>query len=175
MMKRITKTQAKALIKEHQWHAADVACGHHAGWPEAAVLSDWGPYGGNYPGRKFIKSDIRKLPFKTKEFDFVIASHVVEHIPEVDQVLEQLMRVANAGYIEVPSPLFDNLTQGNDGKHKWWITFDDWEEKLIFRPREKVITSLLKVAGWDKHKKIFPESCFTAVYWAGQIKYEVQK
>ena len=57
---------------------------------------------------------------------------------------------------------------------RWWITFDDMNEKLIFRPRQKVMSPLLKVPGWTKHRETFPESCITSVLWQDEINYEVR-
>jgi len=44
------------------------------------------------------------FPFKSKEFDYVICSHVLEHIPteQIPLFISELHRVANRGYIEVP-------------------------------------------------------------------------
>lgn len=150
----------------------DAACGHHAGWPEAKVLSDWGPYAANYAGRHFVKSDIRELPFKDKEFDFVIASHVLEHLPDVEKAIVELNRVAKAGYIETPAPLFDNLVKGNEGKHVSWVTFDDWNQTLIFRPRTKIHKPRMPVETWTHYRTNFPESAVTCVLWAGEIKFD---
>lgn len=171
-MNRVTRLQVKEILAESpELRVLDAACGHHAGWPEADVLSDWGPYGKNYD-KPFVKADIRDLPFDDHEFDFVIASHIVEHIPETDKVLGELMRVARAGYIETPTPFLDNLVAGNDRKHKWWVTFDDMSQRLIFRPRKKVVPTRIKIPGWTKLREQFPESCITSVMWSGVINYQ---
>jgi SAM-dependent methyltransferase len=49
------------------------------------------------------------FPFKDSEFDYVICSHVVEHVPfdELDQFLSELTRVAKAGYLEFPTIYYD--------------------------------------------------------------------
>ena len=38
--------------------------------------------------RPIIIGDAEKLPFKDKSFDYVICSHLVEHIPNVEQALK---------------------------------------------------------------------------------------
>lgn len=51
----------------------------------------------------------RRLPFKDKVFDFVIASHILEHMAEPGPFLDELQRVGKAGYIETPNALFERL------------------------------------------------------------------
>ncbi|MDY0365401.1 MAG: methyltransferase domain-containing protein [Arcobacteraceae bacterium] len=53
------------------------------------------------------------FPFKDKEFNYTICSHVLEHIPKDDlsHFIKELERVSiNGGYIEVPSYSFELLT-----------------------------------------------------------------
>ena len=49
------------------------------------------------------------MPFKDKSFDFVIASHVLEHSSDPEAFLRELMRVGKAGYIETPDALFERI------------------------------------------------------------------
>lgn len=55
-------------------------------------------------GRPLIFYKGGKFPFKDKAFPYVVASHVLEHIPwdEIPLFLSELERVALAGYIELP-------------------------------------------------------------------------
>ena len=55
-------------------------------------------------GKPTVYYDGNKFPFKDKSFKYVIASHVLEHIPweKVPLFLSELERVAAAGYIELP-------------------------------------------------------------------------
>lgn len=52
-----------------------------------------------------------KFPFNDNEFDYVICSHVLEHIIEDEFVLfiEELQRVAKKGYIEYPTVYYEYL------------------------------------------------------------------
>jgi len=59
--------------------------------------------------KKVIFYDGKKLPFKDKEFDYVICSHVLEHIEDVPAFLEEIFRVANKGYFEYPLVYYDYL------------------------------------------------------------------
>lgn len=49
------------------------------------------------------------LPFKDRAFDFVIASHVLEHSGDPERFLLELQRVAKAGYIETPDALMERI------------------------------------------------------------------
>ena len=62
----------------------------------------------HYKDKSFVKITEKKLPFKDKEFDFVIASHVAEHVEDISYFLNELSRVGKKGYIEVPTRLEDN-------------------------------------------------------------------
>ncbi|MEH6503183.1 MAG: methyltransferase domain-containing protein [Cycloclasticus sp.] len=52
-----------------------------------------------------------QFPFKNKEFDYVICSHVLEHIrsDEIEKFVAELERVANKGYIEFPTIYYEYL------------------------------------------------------------------
>ena len=60
-------------------------------------------------GRPTVFGDAKKMPFKDKAFDFVIASHILEHISEPEVFLKELQRIGKAGYIETPNAIFERL------------------------------------------------------------------
>ena len=51
--------------------------------------------------------DGNKFPFKDKEFDYVICSHVLEHVENVEFFLSEVFRVAKKGYFEFPTIYYD--------------------------------------------------------------------
>ncbi|MDS4020243.1 MAG: methyltransferase domain-containing protein [Candidatus Competibacter sp.] len=59
--------------------------------------------------RPAVFGDATKLPFKDKSFDFVVASHILEHIANPGVFLDELQRVGKAGYIETPNIIFERL------------------------------------------------------------------
>jgi len=59
--------------------------------------------------RPLVLGFVERLPFKDKAFDFVIASHILEHTADPDAFLGELMRVGKAGYIETPDALFERI------------------------------------------------------------------
>ncbi|MEP7167926.1 MAG: methyltransferase domain-containing protein [Bacteroidota bacterium] len=47
------------------------------------------------------------FPFKDREFDYVICSHVLEHVPDAEIFLKEVVRVAARGYLEFPTVYYD--------------------------------------------------------------------
>lgn len=59
--------------------------------------------------KKVVYYDGGVFPFSDNEFDYVIASHVLEHVPDVPFFIGELNRVAPKGYIEFPTIYYDYL------------------------------------------------------------------
>ncbi len=70
-----------------------------------------------FPHQYFINADAEKMPFKDKEFDYVICNHVLEHAEDPVMFVDELQRVAVRGYIEVPSFVGESLFPKKS--HKW--------------------------------------------------------
>jgi glycosyltransferase involved in cell wall biosynthesis len=69
--------------------------------------------------RPFVICDANALPFRDGSIDFVIASHIAEHIPEPEGFCGELSRAAVAGYIETPSPVADYFL--DEEYHCWRV------------------------------------------------------
>lgn len=63
--------------------------------------------------RPTVFGDAQRMPFKNKAFDFVVASHILEHIAAPEKFLKELQRVGKAGYIETPNAIFERLLPYN--------------------------------------------------------------
>ncbi len=59
--------------------------------------------------RPFVVCDVTALPFADNSFDYVICTHVAEHVDEPEKVFEELMRVSKRGYIETPNRYCENM------------------------------------------------------------------
>ncbi len=76
---------------------------------EEAKHAQFGNQGSLVTDKKtvFYKGDT--FPFKDKEFDYVICTHVLEHVPDVPGFLNEIFRVSSKGYIEYPLVYYDYL------------------------------------------------------------------
>jgi len=59
--------------------------------------------------KKVVFYDGGQFPFKDNEFDYVVCSHVIEHVVDVEFFLSELSRVAPRGYIEYPTIYYEYL------------------------------------------------------------------
>ena len=137
MLKRISIKHINKTISENpNWRILDIGCGYRA-HPNATVIADVQDLSNYYKEKKFIKINEKKLPFKDKEFDFIIASHVIEHVEDFEFFIKELERISSKGYIELPSRLGDNLVFENKTDHIWWFIYDDINNKLLASKRNK--------------------------------------
>lgn len=69
--------------------------------------------------RPLVVADAVALPFRNGAFDFVIVSHLAEHVENPVELVSELTRVAVAGYVETPSPIFERLFP--TANHVWKV------------------------------------------------------
>ena len=173
MIKRSSKDFIdKLLARNSGWKILDIGCGYTA-HKNASVICDVQDFSDFYKNKKFIKLDDKILPFNDKEFDFVIASHVVEHVEDVDFFIKELQRVSSKGYIEVPTMLEDNLVFENKNDHIWHLEFDDVENKLLISKRIQFIEPILTVSSIKKFSKYFKQSLILELFWENSIDYNI--
>jgi SAM-dependent methyltransferase len=118
------------------------------------------------------------LPFKDKEFDFVIASHVLEHSLDPVRFLGEMQRVSKAGYIEVPDAFMERINPYPD--HRLEITVRNG--KLVIRKKKawQVDPELVELYE-DRVKQIVtghvipshPFDFHVRYYWADKIDYVI--
>jgi SAM-dependent methyltransferase len=129
--------------------------------------------------RPTVLAFVEKLPFKDKQFDFVIASHVLEHSHHPEQFLSELQRVAKAGYIEVPDAFMERINPYPD--HRLEITIR--KNRLVIKKKTSPIMDADLVELYeDRAKKIvtkysIPKFAFdfhVRYYWKDQIPYEIK-
>ena len=172
MIKRTSKKYIDNLLNDNlNWKVLDIGCGYGA-HKRASVICDVQDLSKFYEDKNFIKLESKILPFKDKEFDFVIASHVLEHVKEVDIFIKELERVSSKGYIEVPTKLEDNLVFENKKDHIWHMEFDDMNYELIVSKKIQYFEPILTVSSIKKFSEIFKQSLVLELYWEDQIKYK---
>ena len=173
MLKRTSITFVNNILnKNPNWKTLDVGCGYRA-HKNASVIADIQDFSNFYKERKFIKIEGKNLPFKDKEFDFVISSHVIEHIEDFEFFIKELERISSKGYIELPSRLGDNLVFENKNDHIWWFCYDDTTNKLIASKRNQLIDPFITVSMAKLFEETFRESLVIEVAWEEKIEYEI--
>ena len=174
MIKRTSIYHINSILEQNQsWNILDVGCGYNA-HSSANTICDVQNLKEYYKNKNFIQIKEKKFPFKDKEFDFVIASHVIEHVEDVDFFLKELERVSKKGYIEVPTKLEDNLVFENKNDHVWHIDFDDINNKLVISKRAQYIEPILTVSSIKKLNGIFRKSLVLELFWEDKINYSVE-
>ncbi|MFM1896551.1 MAG: hypothetical protein RLZZ385_1625 [Pseudomonadota bacterium] len=130
--------------------------------------------------RPIVYGTAERMPFKDKVFDFVIASHILEHTLYPEFFISELMRVGKAGYIETPDGFFERINPfrfhrlevyggGEQGirifkKPSWrhdGFVVDGYEAKLK------------QDAGWYRQLRDHPLPFYTRLYWNDRIDYTV--
>ena len=162
------------LEKNPKWKILDIGCGYRAN-KNATVIADIQDLAYYYQNKKFIKINEKKLPFKDKEFDFVIASHVIEHVDDFEFFIKELERVSPRGYIELPSRLGDNLVFENKNDHVWWFCFNDITNTLIASKKNQLIDPFITVSTAKLFETTFRESLVIELMWEDKIDYKIDK
>jgi SAM-dependent methyltransferase len=127
--------------------------------------------------RDFVVGDVNKMPFKDKVFDFVIARHILEHLPHPELFIKELERVAKAGYIETPSSFSENLYGWPF--HLWEVDVEN--NILMIKSKEKnenkQLKKLSKYFDHDKNLKKFSVNnrsmFYTSYYWKDKINFKI--
>jgi SAM-dependent methyltransferase len=131
--------------------------------------------------RPFIVADIQQLPFATASFDFVICSHVLEHVEDPKAAVAELCRVGRRGYIETPSAEWERLA--GFPFHRWMVSRRS--ETLVFERKQEPIQdprmqewfeslqNALRIGRyvWWRRRKA---GVFTSFLWENSVNVEVE-
>ena len=164
-------TQKNYLSKNKHLKILDLGCSYSNYWKEANHFADIDDHYENFSksNLKYTKIEInKKLPFKDKEFDYVILSHVMEHVPNLMEFKDELVRIGKSGYIELPTKLYDNVVFGSDEPilgHKWWFEFDDDNKVLKYTKKIAAIDKFMSVGTSWKFQEYFEDSFLLQFYW----------
>ena len=175
MIKRTSKKYVDNLLQNNTtWNILDIGCGYNAS-KFAKVICDVQDLSNYYQDKKFIRLTEKKLPFKDNEFDFVVASHVMEHVEDIDFFIKELERVSKKGYVELPTMLEDNLVFENKKDHLWHMDFDDVENKLLISKKIQYFEPVLTVSTIKKLNRVFRSSLVLELIWEDTINYIVNQ
>ena len=128
--------------------------------------------------RPFVFGFLEKLPFRDKSFDFVIASHVLEHSTAPERALAEMQRVGKAGYIEVPDAFMERVNPYKD--HRAEITVRDGRLRIRKKPDWVVDRDLVELYE-ARTKPLFtgrfipshPFAFHVRHYWDDRIEFDV--
>jgi len=166
----------------------DVGSGDKPHW-RADVLLDWFPTeadGAQRSGaaaakisRPLFAGDAAQMPFADQAFDYVICSHLLEHVVDPAGVIAELMRVGKAGYIEVPEASSAKIV--DFPTHLWFCRLIDGV--LDFEPKsgpsfDPEIASYLERSGLEHDIERLLNSRFDdrviSLRWSGDIPHSVR-
>lgn len=132
-------------------------------------------------GQIAIACEATQLPFRDKTFDYSICSHLLEHVENPTKLLNELQRISNAGYIEMPSPEGEYL-MGRPW-HYWIVEVKNGT--LILTPKDRAVLNQ-KLSDWFswliKQNEFFLKEIYmkpykyrltTALEWKGAINYRI--
>ena len=154
VMQAVLKAKRNAIIREHlpseARQIADVGCGHFpnkfANIAMDRAANDDEQRGGlslntDRAGVRFIDIDLNRFPypFADKEFDYLICTHVLEHLHDPVRTCAEFARVAKAGYLEVPYFAADVFVRNNDAIHRWLCMYSPADHLLSFTNRDTLV------------------------------------
>jgi hypothetical protein len=125
-------TTGKKVLELGPGHIPFKNATHFVGWEHGVQPIEKGE------NHKVCDFNHHALPYADQEFDFVYCRHVLEDLIYPFRAIEEMQRVAKAGYIETPNPLAE-IKKGIDGgdpkwrgyhHHVWYVWSDD--KKLNF-------------------------------------------
>ena len=144
-------------------------------------------------GLPLVLGTIESLPFRAGAFDYVYASHVLEHTRDPAAACTELIRVGRAGYIETPSPFFEqgyNYPNPDRGWsfHRWFVYVGE-DGALVFEPKTdetidafcgcryaQFIKTIYRTVGdLNTVHRVLPHHCsYTVLHWVDQFNFEVR-
>ena len=172
LIKRTSKKYIQSLLSKHsQWKVLDIGCGYSAN-EFADTICDVQDLSQFYKDKNFIRLKDKKLPFIDNQFDFVIASHVLEHVEDPKFFITEIERVSKKGYIELPTKLEDNLVFENKKDHLWHMDFDDVNLRLLITKKIQYFEPILTVSTLQNLRTNFKNSLVLELYWENKIDYD---
>jgi len=88
----------------------------------------------DFGNRTIYRYDGKKFPFADNQFDYVICSHVLEHVTDPASFMNEVFRVgAGRGYLEYPLITYEYLY--NFDVHLHFVKFDFEQKVLRYLPK----------------------------------------
>lgn len=127
--------------------------------------------------RPTVLADAGKMPFRDNSFGYSFAFHVLEHMHNPDQMLNELERVSESGYIETPNALYERI-------HPYDVhLLEIFELNGVLHIHKKGAAmgddfiGTLKILDTDKEWRRFfgrhPRFFHVCYKWRGKIEYKI--
>ena len=175
MLKKTSINSINKKLKENpNWNILDIGCGYTAN-KYATTVADVQDLSNFYKEKKFIRITDKKLPFKDDEFDFVVTSHVIEHVEDFQFFISEIERITKQGYIELPTRLGDNIVFENLKDHIWWFKYDDEFNSLLVSRKNQILEPFVTVSTAKNLEKIFRESLVMEIFWKDKIDFKIDE
>jgi|TARA_B100001093_G_scaffold519582_1_gene609260 SAM-dependent methyltransferase len=175
LLKKTSINSINKKLKENpNWNILDIGCGYTAN-KYATTVADVQDLSNFYKEKKFIRITDKKLPFKDDEFDFVVTSHVIEHVEDFQFFISEIERITKQGYIELPTRLGDNIVFENLKDHIWWFKYDDEFDSLLVSRKNQILEPFVTVSTAKNLEKIFRESLVMEIFWKDKIDFKIDE
>ena len=181
MIKRTSREHVLKILEDNQnnWKILDIGCNRDA-VKYAQTVADIQNLSDFYKNtdKDFVLIESKNLPFDDNQFDFIYASHVIEHVDDVSYFIKELQRISKQGYIELPSMLEDNivLSENNILDHKWFFQFDDVHNILLAEKKRQLIEPFITHGVlFGSLRKNFRSSLVIELLWEEEINYEFKE
>jgi SAM-dependent methyltransferase len=166
------------------------------GWASPLARADWvvdlmpyetrGLYGGGsgaserFSADTWVRLDIcahEPWPFGDDQFDFVVCSHTLEDVRDPVHVCAELVRVAKAGYVEVPSRLEEQSPLSHQpgvgwSHHRWLIDVDQEVPRVDFVFKHGLVYTVEDAqfpAGFEA--ALTEEERVSTLWWEGSFTF----
>ena len=166
----------------------DVGSGDKPHWRADVLLDRYidAAHAGQRSGRRAARvsrplfdADAAAMPFADRAFDYSVCSHVLEHVIDPGAVIDELVRVSKAGYIEVPEASSAKIL--DFPSHLWWVRLDG--DTLVFtakaaRYHDAEIDAYIRRAGIEQRLADLLDADFdhriVALRWVGSVRYRIE-
>ncbi|MGH9270889.1 MAG: class I SAM-dependent methyltransferase [Ilumatobacteraceae bacterium] len=165
----------------------DVGSGDKPHWRADVLLDRYlgTEHGGQRSGRAAARidrplfdADASSMPFADGVFDYVVCSHVLEHVVDPAAVVAELTRVGRAGYLEVPEAASAKIL--DFPSHLWWCRSHGTRLELTAKRRpafDPEIQGFIDAAGIERRLADLLDADFdrrvVALHWSGHIELDV--
>jgi SAM-dependent methyltransferase len=166
----------------------DIGSGDKPHWRADVLLDGYldEAYGGQRSGhaaarvdRPLFEADAAQMPFADSVFDYVICSHVLEHVVDPAAVAAEIVRVGRAGYVEVPEAASAKIL--DFPSHLWWCRLRD--STLVMTAKDAPafdpeIQGYIEASGIERRLADLLDADFDlrviSLPWSGRLDIEVE-